>query len=91
MAMKLQKRPERSKHDTKESRDLAIEFKRKYGKQAYWKLIGASVGAALRRDGKRGQLVIRAALILKDEGYDKYPMTGDEDGREDNSKAGESR
>jgi hypothetical protein len=91
MAMRLQKKPDRNKHNTPASREVAIEFKKKHGKQAYWRLLGASVGAALKRDRKRGQLLIQAALLLKDEGYNKYPMkAGGEDDKKDSSKAGDS-
>lgn len=70
--MKLQPKPPRNNYDTPESRQLVIQYKKQYDKQAYWELIKALISASYKRNLKQTQIILQAVKILYSEGYNKY-------------------
>jgi hypothetical protein len=72
--MKLQKRPHRKPHDTPKARQLTIKLKKKHNTQAYWAAIREMIDHSIKRRTDKCQIAIDSALLLTDEGYNKYPL-----------------
>lgn len=79
--MKLQQKPNRKSYDTPDARKLVIWLKNEHKNQAYWAAIKEMIKHSINRNRDKCQIAIDAALLLSDEGYNKYKLEGDEDER----------